>query len=149
MRQLIDFVTNRTVRGACQCGKCIDAPENPQDHQPEDLTDPTNHTADLIFFKVAVVDSCIDIEHKEKFIKMVQLFFPQWLDEAEHSYLEIGGDVGDQGTALEIMGFGKILGVWDLLTPESILPEGIPEEIKKQLAQRGMITIVRRTGGDV
>jgi len=32
---LWQYVQENAMRGACQCGRCIDAFENPEDHQPE------------------------------------------------------------------------------------------------------------------
>lgn len=130
MSNLIDFAVKHTERGACQCGQCFDAPPDPEKHQP------TGHTADLMFFKVSPKgDPSAGV-----FYTLVQEEFPHWLDGKEHSYLQIGGDVGDQGIALMIMGLGSLLGVWKLLTPNSVMPF-LDEATKMQMAGSGYITI--------
>lgn len=110
--------------------RCFDAPKNPELHQP------SGHTADLMFFKVALKGSAT----KETFLSKVVAEYPHWLDGKEHGYLEIGANVGDQGLALMTMGMGKVLGVWDLLTP-NLLGDLIDVATKKEMAGKGMITI--------
>jgi hypothetical protein len=133
---LADYVAEHAVRGACQCGRCFDAVADPQNHQPN------GHTADLVFFKVAQKDA-----DAEEFKKLVAVEFPHWLDGNEHSYLETGWDIGDQGLAMMAMGLGSILGTWKLLSP-AMLP--LPDDLKMQMAGAGYITIqaARRTSGD-
>jgi hypothetical protein len=137
MKELIEYVTNQTERGACQCGRCIDAPENPEDKQPE------GHTADMIFFEVSAKPTASAEKLKELVQGNVQgshcdvdLF-----DGKEHSYLEIGGWIGDQGLAMMLMGLGSLLGLWKLLTPKTMLPKGIPDTLVQEMAGRGLIVI--------
>ena len=130
MEKLINYVLQNGLRGACTCGKCIDAPPNPEEHQPK------GHTIDMFFLKVSIKESTkIDI-----FKRLVQQEFPHWLDGKEHSYLEVGGDIGDQGIALMAMGMGGLLGIWKVITPE-VFGDMIPKELKKQMAGQGLITI--------
>jgi len=127
---LIDYVTGHVERGACQCGQCIDAVKNPESKQPK------GHTADLMFFKVKMVNNPDATEFKS----LAKREFPHWFDGREHSYLQTGGDIGDQGLALITMGLGKLLGVWELLTPNSLLPF-IDEGMKMEMAGKGYISI--------
>ena len=127
---LWDYVKEKSMRGACTCGKCIDAPKNPEKLQPK------GHTANLIFFKVVKRDN----PDANEFRKLVEKEFPPWLDGKEHNYLECGGDMGDQGMALQTMGLGSLLGVWNLYTPENMLPSAT-DEFKRKLAGQGMITV--------
>lgn len=129
---LREYVVKNVIRGACTCGRCVDAPENPEEKQP------SGHTADLIFFKVA--QNFAGDADVGAFRALVEEEYPHWLDGTEHSYLEIGADVGDQGLALMTMGLGELLGVWKLLTPESIMPF-LGRDLKLRMAQTGMITI--------
>lgn len=127
---LPEYVSNHATRGACTCGQCIDAPLQPEDHQPD------GHTADVVFFKVARVndpDSGI-------FRSLIENTHPHWLDGEEHNYLEMGGDMGDQGIALVTMGLGSLLDTWQLLTPKNMMPS-LPEDLQMEMAGRGMITI--------
>jgi len=97
--KLWDYVVKKSIRGACTCGKCIDAPKNPEKLQPK------GHTANLMFFKVAKRDN----PNASEFRKLVEKEFPRWLDRKEHNYLECGGDMGDQGISLQTMGLGSLL----------------------------------------
>lgn len=138
MNDLITYVRQHVERGACQCGQCIDAPPNPEQQQP------TGHTADLIFFKVCAKDNP-DKEELRSAIKahrgrygypLLDLF-----DGKEHSYLEIGGWIGDQGLAMMLMGLGSLLNLWQLLTPKTVLGSEISDDTAMRMAQSGLITI--------
>jgi hypothetical protein len=125
-----EYVSNHALRGACTCGKCIDAPPNPKAHQPE------GHTADVMFFKVAMIND----PEMETFQSLVNEQFPHWLDGEEHSYLEMGADIGDQGIALTTMALGYLLGTWKLSTPRSMMPF-LPPDLQMKMAGMGMVTI--------
>jgi len=136
---LNNYVRLHVQRGACRCGQCIDAPKNPELKQPQGT-----HTADMIFFSVSAIEN----PDKEDFIALVRAEFPRWLDGEEHNYLEMGGDMGDQGIALMTMGLGHILKVWTLITPKimfgaySPISELANPELIMQMAQSGYITII-------
>ena len=66
------------------------------------------------------------------------------LDGKEHSYIEVGGWIGDQGDAMRFMGMGVLLGLFDLLTPQTMLGDHIPKEMKDELAGRGMVCIIKK-----
>lgn len=132
---LYEFVRDHAIRGACQCGKCIDAPPNPEKLQP------IGHTADLIFFKVALKKVMPETEMKNIFIELIKKEYPHWLNGEEHNYLNMGAEVGDQGLAMMTMGMGKLLNVWELQTPASMLGSFITEELKMQMAGIGYISI--------
>jgi hypothetical protein len=61
-------------------------------------------------------------------------------DKQEHGYIELGGWIGDQGIALRFMALGNYLKLWELYTPEVMLPM-MPAEFLDELAGRGAITI--------
>jgi hypothetical protein len=110
MTKLTDFILRHTKRGECQCGK---------------------HTADLVFFKVAMINNP-DAQ------TLVSLIPTELLDGKEHSYIEIGGILGDQGIALQLMGLGTLLGIWELVTPRKL---GFSEDIVMKLAGIGYVTV--------
>lgn len=116
------------IRGACCCGSCVDAPDTPQEHQPEGVN--------LTFFRVGVRGGLT----AEEFKKTVEAEFPHFFNGQEHSYLQVGGDIGDQGMALTLIGMGHQLGVWKALSPDTLLPS-LPEAIKKQMAGSGMVAL--------
>ena len=63
------------------------------------------------------------------------------LDGAEHSYIELGGWIGDQGLAMMLMGLGSHLGLWSVMTPNNMMP-GLDEETKKMVAGMGLVSIM-------
>lgn len=129
MSKLVEYVQEHVVRGECTCGRCVDAPPNPEQHQPN------GHTINLTFFKVAAKDA-----DKDEFLKLVKAEFPKYLDGQEHGYMEIGADLGDQGIALMMIGLGHLLGAWNVLCPETMMPM-LPNELKQQMAEMGMVCL--------
>jgi len=127
------FIRRNFVRGECQCGQC--AAPAPDARPPAAPI----HSADLVFFQISAVQSEISKPLvRETFLELVS---PSWMDGNEHGYIEIGGDVGDQGLALTVMGAGAILGVWHLLTPLSILGSAISRDTGLRMAGSGMVTV--------
>lgn len=127
MTRLVDYVLKNATRGDCTCGKCCDAPECNCQPNPD--------TVDLIFFKVARLDG-----DKDEFLELVKAEHPQWLDGLEHGFMEVGGDVGDQGVALMTIGLGHLLGAWKCLSPDTMMPF-LDKETKMQMAGQGMIAL--------
>ena len=98
--------------------------------------------ADVIFFGVrkgpeASADGlkAAMAKHRGEFCEMDPL------DGKEHSYLELGGWVGDQGAALTLIGLGAALGLWKLLTPKTMLGALATPEMVQQMAGMGMVSM--------
>ena len=125
---LTEFVMKHAERGDCTCGRCADAPANPKQ--------PGGHTIDLSFFKVATKDN----PDKDEMLNLVKKEFPNWLNGTEHGYLEVGGDMGDQGIALMTIGLGHLLGIWTCLCPETMMPF-LPADLKVKMAERGLVCL--------
>ncbi len=123
---LYEYVANNAIRGACTCGKCLDAPEDPDKHQPG------GHTIDMAFFKVARTE---DADAKT-FQALVETEFPHWLDGSEYGYQKVGAEMGDQGIAIMTIALGDLLGVWRAITPERI---GVPPDLALKMAGMGML----------
>lgn len=136
MSELTDWIRENVIRGACRCGKCIDAGPEPETRQPE------GHTADLIFFEVALKDGARAKELKEILrnhpgdFNVVDIF-----DGQEHNYMELGGWVGDQGMAMMLMGAGSLMGLWKLMTPRTILGDDCDDHTVERMAGLGLVTI--------
>ena len=126
---LAKYVMKHTIRGACTCGKCFDAPKNPEEKQP------IGHTVNLTFFKVAMNGG-----DKDEFLTLVSQEYPNWLDGKEHSYIQVGSEIGDQGIALLTIGLGHLLGVWKALTPDTMM-SFLPEDLKQQMAGQGYVSL--------
>jgi hypothetical protein len=52
------------------------------------------------------------------------------------SYIAVGGVIGDQGAAFEMFALGKVLGLWDVITPEKF---GMTGEEARRAAGAGYI----------
>lgn len=133
MSDLADYVIGHTVRGECKCGRCIDVASQP---------DPHGHTADLIFFKTALNGEPSSEElrkliagHSPNHGEAIDLF-----DGKEHGFAEIGAWLGSQEVALLLMGLGSLLGLWTLMTPRTVLPPGLPDDLVMKMAQAGYVT---------
>ena len=144
IHELATFVADMTVRGECQCGRCFDKGDRPDPVGP--------HVVDLMFFKVGLSQTSTPIEAaRERFIELTKANLKgefgdvDVLDRNEHSYIELGGWIGDQGLAMQYMGLGTILGVFQLLTPRTILGNTIPETLAMQMAGNGMISVIAKS----
>lgn len=134
---LAEYVMAHTERGDCECGRCIDAAENP--------TQPEGRTIDLVFFKMKA-DQEADAETLRKLIKEHKGVHCETdlLDGQDHNYLEVGAWIGDQGAALLLMGLGTLLGLWKLYTPPMLM-RFMSRALAMELAGAGMILIQANT----
>lgn len=123
------YVLENAVRGSCTCGKCLDAPET--------STKPAGHTVNLTVFEVAAKAGA----NREDFLALVRAEHPEYLDGAEHSYLQVGADMGDQGVGLTLIGLGHLLGAWAALSPDTMLGDAVPRDTKLQMAGAGYVTL--------
>lgn len=127
---LQEYVLNHTERGECKCGQCIDVGSTP---------DPT-HSVDMIFMVVAATNNPSIDEFKTVTAGQRGMYGNiNPLDGKEHSYIELGAWIGDQGLALQYMALGVSLGVFNLLSGKTILKLNQPEALA--LAQRGLLAI--------
>ena len=134
MEKPIYFIDEHSTRGACTCGLCVGAPEDPEDIQHE------GHTVDMEFFKVSLKNNP-NPEVLRQLIKdnptgafsEIDLF-----DGKDHNFMEIGGWIGDQGLAIVLMGMGNLLGLWEVFTPTKL---GMPPLLAKELAGQGLLFI--------
>lgn len=137
--ELLEYVRRHTERGECKCGRCFDAGGKP---------DPRGHTADLIFFKATIVPPSIAGEPSAETFKILtaahrsEFAACDPLDGNQHGHIELGAWLGDQGVALQYMALGHLLGVFDLLTPFTMLP-GIGEDQAMEMATKGYVNIIK------
>ena len=131
MNELAKYVYDHTERGECKCGKCADVGDSP---------DPTGHTIDMVFFKVAADDSAsletlkeLTEDNKEGNFCSVDPF-----DGKEHNYMELGAWIGDQGLALLYMVLGVSLGAFNLLSPALL---GVGGDLAMKMAGMGFLSI--------
>jgi len=100
----------------------------------------------MVFFEVAKVGDP-SAEHLVEMIKAHRGYFNACdpLDGKEHSYIELGGWIGDQGLAFQLMGLGALLGLWKLLTPYTLLGDNADPNHVQAMAGAGFIVIQRMT----
>lgn len=127
------YVIEHTERGECRCGQCCDRGEAP---------DPTGHTVDMVFFPVSARGG----PTREEFERLTRVHRGEFagcdpLDGAEHSYVELGGWLGDQGAALRYMGLGVLLGAFRLLSPRAMLGDAVDEGTAMMMAQAGLLSV--------
>lgn len=150
MQELIEYLLKHSERGACTCGKCLEVVVSGDKavgfQQPDPTRQTIGHTADLMFFKVAAKGEPKAEELKRLIQANVQGEYGECnlFDGKEHGYMELGGWIGDQGLAMQLMGLGAILGLWQLLTPRILLDNLITDEQAMNLAGAGMVTIVSK-----
>lgn len=135
---LAEYVVNHTERNACRCGKCIDSGE---DRQLQ------GHTVNMYFFDVSACNN----PTPEEFVKLTKAHRGEFgdvdpLDGKEHSYMELGGWIGDQGLAMQYMALGQLLGLWRTMTPAAILNVNDPQQkaVADIMAGSGLVSIMPR-----
>ena len=52
------------------------------------------------------------------------------------SYIEVGGEIGDQGAAFQLFALGKVLGLWDIITPATM---GFDGDEARAMAGQGFV----------
>jgi hypothetical protein len=87
-------------------------------------------------FVVIGVDKAKAEEYRAEFISILK----QWPNPerlaAGPSYIEVGGEIGDQGAAFQMFALGKVLKLWDVITPKML---GATGEQARQMAGMGYV----------
>lgn len=92
---------------------------------------------DLHFVTVAVDKAAAEAERANLIALLDQWPEPDLLAGGP-SYIGVGGVLGDQGAAFELFALGKVLGIWDVITPEVF---GFTGEEARDVAGKGLILI--------
>lgn len=91
-----------------------------------------------VHFLVVGVDKALAEAHKTELIEILRDYpSPEHLV-AGSSYIEVGAVIGDQGAAFQLFALGKVLGLWDIITPESL---GFSGDKAREMAGGGYILI--------
>ena len=67
----------------------------------------------------------------------------------EINYITAGGVLGDQGRALVLFAFGKLLGWWEIMDPHTMLGLSKDDKLAQEMADMGMISIMGYTPAGV
>jgi hypothetical protein len=130
MKTLSQYIVEHTDRNACTCGKCVVSGEDKQ---------LSGHTVDMFFFDVCAKDNPDADTFRKLIVKQGEI---NPFDGKEHSYIELGGWLGDQGLALQFMGLGVILGLWQVMHPVNMLKLERQNPLAQQMAGMGMVSIL-------
>jgi glutaredoxin len=99
---------------------------------------------DVQFFHIAKIGEPKATELKDIIQRHVGDFCEADLfDNREHGYIEIGKWCGSQEVALKLMGLGTSLGLFTLMTPNSMIPN-LSDDLKQEMAEKGFITITAK-----
>ena len=104
-------------------------------HQSE--AKPTLEKVDMEFITIGV-DRDRAASHRSELVEILNDYPSPERLRGGPSYIEVGGEIGDQGAAFQLFALGKVLGLWDVITPTSL---GATGEEARELAGRGFIMI--------
>lgn len=93
-----------------------------------------------LHFIVVGVDLAKAQDRKEELRELLREYaaqHPRFLEGT--SYLEVGAEIGSQELAFRLFALGKVLGFWDIITPERL---GVTGDLVDELAGRGFIMTV-------
>lgn len=99
---------------------------------PESAAPPDIEKVDMVFLTIGV-DKAEAEKHKQELLTILA-DYPR-LKEGP-SYIEVGAEIGDQGAAFQLFALGKVLGLWDVITPQLMGFEG---DEAREMAGRGFI----------
>lgn len=70
------------------------------------------------------VDKAKAEQHKAELISILKAYPDPEQLAGGPSYISVGAELGDQGAAFQLFALGKILGLWSIITPETMGFEG-------------------------
>lgn len=84
------------------------------------------------------VDQVAAQNHKAELIEILKTYPQPERLAAGPSYIEVGAEIGDQGAAFQLFALGKVLGLWEVITPATLGLSGADAQLA---AGRGYIMI--------
>jgi len=87
-------------------------------------------------FLVIGVDKEKAEQHKAELVEILNTYPQPDRLAGGPSYIEVGAEIGDQGAAFQLFALGKVLGLWDVITPATM---GITGPEAKQMAGMGFV----------
>jgi len=89
-----------------------------------------------VHFIVVGVDKAKATQIKDELVAILKTYpQPERLANGP-SYIEVGGEIGDQGAALKLFALGKVLDLWDVITPKKL---GFTKTQASQMAGSGFV----------
>jgi hypothetical protein len=102
----------------------------------ECATEGTYAKIDMVFFIVAVAKALANSYRDDLIALLDEYPEPDRLIMGP-SYLEVGATIGDANAALRLFALGKVLDMWEILTPGSAM--GMEGEAERAIASSGFI----------
>jgi hypothetical protein len=125
MEPLLDYIEDHTERGACRCFACTG--------KVYATLAPPLHSVDVYFFWVRVRGN----PDADTLRELLRLHYPHPVRlEGGPTYIEMGTALGLQELALRLIALGKLVGLWDVITPAAFGYEGAPAQ---ELARSGLV----------
>lgn len=87
-------------------------------------------------FVVIGVNKAKAEEHRAEFVELLKQYPNPERLAAGPSYIEVGAEIGDQGAAFQLFALGKVLGLWEVITPALL---GATGEQARQMAGMGFV----------
>lgn len=102
---------------------------------PLDEAPDTLEKVDMEFLVIGV-DKAAAEKHRAELVAILNTYpAPERLANGP-SYIEVGAEIGDQGAAFQLFALGKVLGLWEVITPASM---GMTGEMARQMAGNGFV----------
>ena len=89
-------------------------------------------------FLVVGVDKNKAEQFRDEFVELLKRYPEPARLAGGPSYIEVGGVIGDQGAAFQLFALGHVLGLWSVITPETL---GITGARARELAGLGFVMI--------
>ncbi|MBU6431427.1 MAG: hypothetical protein KGJ58_04075 [Patescibacteria group bacterium] len=89
-----------------------------------------------LHFIVVGVDKAKAEQYKDELVAILKTYPQPERLAGGLSYIEVGGEIGDQGAVFQLFALGKVLGLWDVITPEKL---GITGPEANQMAGMGFV----------
>ncbi len=89
-----------------------------------------------LHFIIVGVDKAKSEQYKDELIAILKTYPQPERLASGLSYIEVGGEIGDQGAAFQLFALGKVLGLWDIITPEKL---GFTGSEAAQMAGSGFV----------
>jgi hypothetical protein len=106
---------------------------------------PDLEKVDLVLLKVGV-DKAKAEGHKAELVSLLRRFPDPGMLRGGPSYIHMGGAIGDQGAAFQLFALGKVLKLWDIITPLTLGFDDGPDAI--DMAGKGAVWISGFRGED-
>lgn len=104
---------------------------------PVEAAQPWLELVDLVFIKVGVQKD-VAARYRDELIEILKTYPEPERLAGGPSYIEMGGVLGDQGAAFQLFALGKVLGLWEIVTPGAF---GFKDEAALEMAGKGFIMI--------